>query len=571
MRRPLLTLTLLVALGGLLLVRGQDAPPKSEADPFDLVNRRPRSPQDVDRDLLAKHSIETSGEALVAYFVKRTLPDDDRAKVEATIRLLGSPQFKVREKASSDLIDLGPPILELLRKGAASEDLEISRRSHECAERIRGREPRNTVTSAAVRVLALREAPGAAAALLGYLPYADHEDVADAARAALQKIAVKDGKADPDLVAALKNPMPIRRAAAGAALAGVKDQTAAVKVLLKDGDPLVRLRVAQALVEARDKSAVPALIEALPHVAARHAWAGEELLLRMSEGKSPPLLARVGDDATRTKYVAGWNAWWAKHEKDVDLAKLQIPTELLGHTIVVLLDVGRIQELNAKNDVVWHIEGLVFPLDVQYLANGNVLVAEYHAGRVTERDRARGDIRWQKDITGPLVAQRLPNRHTFIATDSQFIEVDEKGEEVSSFGMPSGERVMKANRLPNGEVVALTNDARVVRLDSKGKELNSFDVDLSQRLFGGKIDVLPNGRVLVPHNRENKVVEYDMQGRAVWEVSVTEPVAATRLPNGNTLVTTMQPQTGAIEFDRDGAPTGWSYRNGSRVTRAIRR
>ena len=75
---------------------------------------------------------------------------------------------------------------------------------------------------------------------------------------------------------------------------------------------------------------------------------------------------------------------------------------------------------------------------------------------------------------------------------------------------------------------------------------------------------------------ENKVVEYDSKGRITWEIEVEKPVAATHLPNGNTLVTTMEPSTGTIEFDRDGNQTGWSYRadtneNRSKVTRAIRR
>ena len=58
-------------------------------------------------------------------------------------------------------------------------------------------------------------------------------------------------------------------------------------------------------------------------------------------------------------------------------------------------------------------------------------------------------------------------------------------------------------------------------------------------MFGGRLDVLPNGGILVPHHLENKVVEYDPNGKAVWEVSVELPIIATRLPNGHTLVTSM--------------------------------
>lgn len=84
--------------------------------------------------------------------------------------------------------------------------------------------------------------------------------------------------------------------------------------------------------------------------------------------------------------------------------------------------------------------------------------------------------------------------------------------------------------------------------------------------------MLPNGRVLVPHNGEGKVVEYDSRGKIVWEVPFAQPIAAMRLPNGNTLITSMDPDVGAIEVDRAGAEV-WTYRDPSstRVTRAIRR
>jgi outer membrane protein assembly factor BamB len=123
--------------------------------------------------------------------------------------------------------------------------------------------------------------------------------------------------------------------------------------------------------------------------------------------------------------------------------------------------------------------------------------------------------------------------------------------------------------LANGDVVCLTTAPRVVRLDAHRKEVKTFPVNLANRLFGGRIHMLPNGRVLVPHNLENKVVEYDASGKAVWEVSIEQPIAAMRLPNGNTLVTTMT-QNRAVEFNRSGTEV-WQFRSDTRVTRALRR
>jgi hypothetical protein len=50
---------------------------------------------------------------------------------------------------------------------------------------------------------------------------------------------------------------------------------------------------------------------------------------------------------------------------------------------------------------------------------------------------------------------------------------------------------------------------------------------------------------------------------------VEEPVAAVRLPNGNTLVTSMT-QNRAVELDRAGKEV-WQYKGETRVTRAFRR
>lgn len=44
------------------------------------------------------------------------------------------------------------------------------------------------------------------------------------------------------------------------------------------------------------------------------------------------------------------------------------------------------------------------------------------------------------------------------------------------------------------------------------------------------------GTILVPHMGENKVVEYDLDGKEVWSVAVKSPWSASRLRNGNTLI-----------------------------------
>jgi outer membrane protein assembly factor BamB len=196
-----------------------------------------------------------------------------------------------------------------------------------------------------------------------------------------------------------------------------------------------------------------------------------------------------------------------------------------------------------------------------------VLLAEHGANKVTERD-LKGKVLWEKEVgDGPLVVQRLVNGNTFIATAAGLVEVDREGKEVFAYRRPL-ETIRKATKLRNGDIALVTSGQRYVRLSPDLKELRSFEADV--RTNGGRIDVQPNGHILVPLKDSNKVVEYDSEGKMVWEAAVDEPVAAVRLPNGHTLITTLN-QRRAFEVD-GSAQEIWEFKStDSRVTRAWRR
>ncbi len=464
----------------------------------------------------------------------------------------------------------------LLRGALQDNDLEIVRRIEKCLARIQEKDVDAEVPPAAMRLLASRRAAGALEAVLAYLPFADSGEAGDEACALLASLAKNDGQVNPALEQALVDKQPARRAAAAEALcrAGVADQQPAVRRLLADPESFVRLRVAIALVRARDKAAVPTLIGLLPQLPLTQAWQAENVLFDIAGADDPPAITVSTDDKSRPKCRDAWRAWWTEHAARVDLAKPQDKRANLGYTLLVLLDLDRIMEVDADNAIRWHVDDLAFPLDAQMVSGNRFLVAEYKGGRVTERN-LRGDVLWRKDIAGPLVAQRLANGNTFIATLNGVVEFDRAGNQIFTFSMTDGEHIMKATKLPNGEVACLVDggaigSARIVRFDITGKELHSYFITLGMRLSGGRIYMLANGHVLIPHNAENKVIEYDVRGKAVWEVAVDQPVAAVRLANGNTLITTMVPQRGVVEYDHEGREV-WSYHVNTRITRALRR
>jgi HEAT repeat protein len=528
---------------------------------------------DSDEQKLKTANLKTDGPALLDFLKARILTEDERERVDALIAQLGSSTFKVREQAMHDLVAKGPAVLELLRQGMNHPDLEVQRRCEACIQKIKDRDTSPDVVPAVVRLIAARKPAGAVEVLLDYLPFVDNDNLVDNIRDTLAKLAVKDGKTHKALVDALTDKKAVRRAAAGQALilagAGAEYQLS-IQALLHDSDNAVRYGVATALVMAKNKDAVPALIDLLPGASQLQAWQIEDILYRLADGKSPPGVSLGSDQTGREKCRDAWHAWWKEHATGVDLAVLQNSPRLLGRTTMILLDLGCVVEVEG-DDLRWRIDKLEFPLDVQVLDNDRILVAEFFGNRVTERD-LKGQILWQQAIQEPQMAQRLPNGNTFIASKYHMLEITPAGKPVFRYDVPpAGDGVTKCAKLPSGEITCFFENGRVVRLDATGKkELSSFRVEIGKPLFGGRIDVLPSGRVLVPHHLENKVVEYDSAGKVVWQVKVEQPITAVRLPNGNTLVTSMS-QNRAVEFDRTGKEV-WQYqRNDSRVTRAVRR
>jgi hypothetical protein len=530
-----------------------------------------------DEQMLKQAGIAVDGPGLVAFFRQRTADVADEPRIKALVRQLGDDQFKVREKASRRLIHLGVRARPFLQAATRDEDLEIARRARECLRRIGEGTPAVTV-AAAVRVLARQKPPQAAAVLLTYLPTADDDFVAETIRQGLAALAVRDGKAEPALVAALKDKSADQRAAAAVALchAQLPDVMPDVRKLLNDSDPRVRLRLGLALTAHRDKDAMPVLLRLLDELPLQDTEPLMELLERLAGDTMSPVVFGA-DAAAHRKYREAWQAWWKDHQAAIEPIRLEQASHPSGNTLVVLLDLNTVEDLDAAKRVRWKIENLQKPLDAQLLPGGErVLLAEHDGSHVSERD-LKGKIVWRKNVEGPLAAQRLPNGNTFIASQARLLEVDRDGKEVFNYTRTDGAQFMRAVKLRDGDIACVVSlginfDAqRFVRLTPAGrgfKEVKSWSVQV--RTSGGRLDVLPNGHVLIPEMSNNRVVEYDADGQSVWEVSIEQPIAAVRLPNGNTIVTLMQQQS-AVEVDRTGKKV-WEFKTaGSRVTRALRR
>lgn len=520
-----------------------------------------------DKQILQNAGIAIDGPALLDFFRSRTLTSDERENIQAMVRRLGDKSFPVRRKMSAELSTRGAKAVPLLFAAVQDPDPELRRRADECLKEISLKDHAPAVLAAAARLVGREKPADAAAVLLAFLPYSTSISVSEEIRNALAACALRESKPEVALVSALETGEPVQRGAAAEALcrAGALTELPKVRKLLQDTDRSVRLQAALALATVQDKEAIPVLIELLDLLPVAQAWQAEDLLCRLADGQMPPNVPLGRDAAGQTKCREAWEAWWKQHGEKADLARLAGRPRLLGYTMVVLLEAGKIQEVAADGKLLWSIDGLQWPLDAQLLPGDRVLVAEGQGNRVTERN-FKGDILWEHALDNPLVAQRLPNGNTFMANMSQVLEVDRTGKEIFSHAV-DGAPIRKAAKLPNGDFACVLSNRKLVRFDANGKELSSFTAIMQH--YGGRLEVLPNGHVLIPQFHTNKVVEYDAEGKSVWEASADHAIAAVRLANGNTLVTFMN-ETRAVELDREGKEV-WEYKSDTRLTRAWRR
>jgi hypothetical protein len=295
----------------------------------------PRSPDTAeDEQLLKSAGVAVDGPGLLAYFRKQVPADVTAERLAALIGQLGDGDFATREKATAALKGLGGRALPELRRALDDPDPEVRRRAQDCVDALlHGRGP--ALRAAAARLLRARRPPGACAALVAYLPFAEDEAAADEAVATLVVLGVSDGRVDAAVAGALHDKAPARRAAAALLLgrsgsAGQKDE---VRRLLHDPDPGLRLRAAQGLLAGRDKGAVPALLDLLGDGPLEVARQAEDLLDRAA-GDRAPRVSLGETKAERGRCRDAWAAWWQANGAKVDLTRADVDLQVFNPTLL---------------------------------------------------------------------------------------------------------------------------------------------------------------------------------------------------------------------------------------------
>ncbi len=354
------------------------------------------------------------------------------------------------------------------------------------------------------------------------------------------------GKADPALAPALTDAHPALRGAAAHVLgrSGSDSQREAVRKLLADKDARVRFRAAIALIGARERAAVPPLIDLLGEDLGSLTYQVEDALFRLAGEQSLPTSVGLGGAEARIKGRDAWRGWWKDHGDKVDLARFEAGERLIGLTLGIEYNTGRVWECGPDGKTRWEIKGLQGPMEAQVLPGNRVLIAESNNKMISERD-FQGKILWQKVLPHePTGVQRLPNGHTFVSSYQWVMEMDRDGNTVFDFLLTSGSNAIRKAR--NGNVIC-AHEAEIVELDTTGKKLRSIPLP-KQSMWVGIRD-LPGDRFLVGNSNTGRILEIDAAGKILWEATVPGACGIAKLPNGHVLVGTSNL---AVELDRNG-------------------
>lgn len=517
--KPLVSLSILVGLA-----LGLVAPPVEE----DLR---------LQEQVLARQRIKTDGLSLLGFFRARTLSTDELDQLSKWVRQLGADTFVERNEAQQKLIQAGRKAVPLLLQARNDPDLEIARRARACLRTVDS-QPETEVVLAAAEVLAARHPAGACETLLAYLPFLEEERAEEDYFSALTRVSFARGKALAAVVNAREARLARQRRAAAWVLGRSphkEDRDQAV-TLLRDQDASVRYRAAEALLFGRDARGVPELIALLAKGPLDLARQAESLLIRLAE-EHGPRETLVEDEAKRAQCHAAWLAWWREHQTKVDLARLELPSAFQGLRLVIANSgyggSGAVWEYGPGKRTIWEMRNVGGPFDARILPGGKILLAEYNARKVSERDR-NGKILWEHRLAnGPLEVQRLPNGNTFLATNYELLEVTREGKVVFSKQDNSG-KFFSGQKLPNGNILYGLYTGAIVEIDRSGKEVLRFPIERPRGL--ANIVPLPGGRYLMPLAGSGRIVEMDCTGKVTREINLPGANSVALLPGGNLLV-----------------------------------
>ena len=276
------------------------------------------------------------------------------------------------------------------------------------------------VVEAAIRLLTHRKPDGFSKQFIGLAPalvQLDHR-VEQVLIDALAEAAMPTGKPDPSLLTATKANSSIVRALAIRSLLRSGGLEADAAAALKDDDLTVKWQIAMGLIDVKNKTAIPALIDLIPDVSGKRASRLAKLLHHIAGNGPNPALG--GDTESRARAHQAWSAWWKEHGESVT-------SDQVSHGITFAYNDTHVAEVSLSGEILWELEIRPtlrsYPTCAQRLANGNILIGESSTstfetgfvpnGRLLELTRT-GAVIWERRVGRARTFERLSDGRTLI-------------------------------------------------------------------------------------------------------------------------------------------------------------
>ena len=187
----------------------------------------------------------------------------------------------------------------------------------------------------------------------------------------------------------------------------------------------------------------------------------------------------------------------------------------------------------------------------QATAENYLYVADHNNGKVI-KIKEDGTLVWDAPNGNGHDVQVLPNKNILIVSGKTVQELGPDRKVVWQVGKPLVLDAESAQRLANGNTVIADNGRmKIIEIDKDQKVVWEYDVPNTTKrktTTMRQMRRLDNGNTLICASTEDKVIEVSPGKKIVWSYDVPFPYLATRLANGNTLISS---------GDGYGSPRGW--------------
>ena len=168
------------------------------------------------------------------------------------------------------------------------------------------------------------------------------------------------------------------------------------------------------------------------------------------------------------------------------------------------------------------------------------LIAEHAHNRVALLNE-RGEVIWDYSVPHPQDAWMLPNGNILTTYYQGVREVTRAKQIVWEYKTTKPNEIPCCQPLPDGNVlIGIVGECRLIEVNRRGEIVHEVRLTTTEKKPHAQFRMCrktPEGTYLVPFTAEGAVREYDATGKVLREFPRNpSPVAALRLPNGNTLI-----------------------------------